>query len=230
MNIDIELWVIIGILFLLFVFGLSFLISTGGKKRKKKRISGEMKSKEQKDWKKASLRLEKHINILREENIGWQKNVKVLERETEIHKDKVGVLKEKLDRERKWQKKEAQSVDRKGERVKQLEEALEKIEHQLESEHSEVIILRRENIEAKDEVESKAERIKALELEIQKIKAQSDVYRDDILNLRSENRKLSKKHEDVQWIAKSVHMKVKEELRHKVQECEHLRKELIKKQ
>ena len=224
-----ELWVIVGILFLLFVFGLSFLISTGGKKRKKKRSSRQMQPKEQKDWKEVSLRLEKHVHSVRKENLECQKRIKILEREAEVYKDKTNNLKEKLERERNWQKKEGEGADRKGLRIKQLEEELKKNEHQLELEHSELILFRRESIEFKEIAEKEEEEIKSLELEVQKVKSQSDDYRKDILDLRSENKKLSKKHEDVQWIAKSVHVKVKEELRQKTQECEHLRKEIIKK-
>ena len=229
MLVDIQLWIIVAVLFLLFVFGLSFLISAGGKKQKKHRHPKPIKTREQKDWQEVSLRLEKHINSLRKENLGWQKKIKVLEKELEIYKEKNADLKEKNQRERSWQKKETVGLEKKSKRIKQLEIEIKNIERVLESEHSELIFLRRESAEFKETAEREAEQIKSLDLEVDKAKAQSEAYRKDILDLRGENKKLSQKHEDVQWIAKSVHMKVKEELRQKSQECEHLRKELIKK-
>ncbi len=229
MLIDVQLWIIVGILFFLFVIGLFFLISISDKQKQKRKALRPLEEKEQKNWKEVCLRMEHHVVVLRKESLTWQKRVRVLEREADVYKKKCDDLTEKLDRERGWQKKETQDVDTKNKRIQQLETELRAVEKKMEDEHAELIVLRRENTMIKGTAEKEAEEIRAIQLEMQKVQAQSDVYRKDILDLRADNKKLSQKHEDVQWIAKSVHLKVKEELRQKIQECEHLRNELIKK-
>lgn len=226
MRLHLQLWIIVGILFLFFVFGLFFLLSISSKQKRHQKIKKPLKEKEQREWKDAALRLETHITALRQENIDWQKKVKILERETDIYKQKIEELKEKLDRERGWKEKEAGDLDKKGKRINHLEEELARLEKRGEGEHIELITLRRENAELRQVAEADAQQVKALNSQMEKIQAQSDSFRKEILDLRAENKKLSQRHEDVQWIAKSIHLKVKEDLRKKTEEVEGLKKEL----
>ena len=213
MQVDTSLWITIIVLFLIFVWGLYFLAYTTGKGRKKRRRPKPMKDREQKDWKQISLRLEKHIQELRRENINWQKRVKVLEKQEEIYKGRNAGLQEKLERERVWQKKEEEDLGKKNKRLNQFKDEVKRLEQKLEHEYSELILVRRANDELKETAENQDRQIKYLQAESQKAKAQTDSYRKEMLGLRAENAKLSQKHEDTQWIAKSVHLKVKEELR-----------------
>ena len=222
---DLELWVIIGALFTLFIFGLIFLFSTGGRKRKKRRPK-PLKEKEQKNWKEAALRLEKHLVSLRKEGMNDKKQIRILEKQTEIYKHKCDDLKERLKRANGWQEKEAADLKKKGGRILELEGNLKRVEENLEKEHAELIVLRRQNDELNHTAEGKAERIRTLQAEAEKIKAQSDVYRKDILDLRAEVKKLSQRHEDTQWVAKSVYNKVREDLREKTEELERLQKQM----
>lgn len=219
---DPILWIAILVLFSLFASGMYILIQINKRYKRIKRRPRPVKAQEQKDWKAASLRLEKHIYALRKENINWQKKTKVLEKELEIFKVKNDELSEKLDRERLWQKKEEEDAAKKNKRTRQLENELKAMEQKIEQEHSELIVFRRENQEIKETTENQIHQIKYLQGDIQKAQVQCETYRKEILDLRSENKKLSRKHEDVQWIAKSVHMKVKDELYQARQEIKRL--------
>jgi len=223
--VHLQLWIIVGVLFLFFVFGLFFLISISSKERRRKHFKKPVTEKEQRDWKDAALRLEKHIESLRQQNIDWQKKVKILVKEGDIYKQKIEDLKEKLEREKGWKEKEAQDLDKKGLRIKHLEEELTRLEKRGEREHIELIALRRENGELRQKADAEAEDIRRLASQMEKIQAQADAYRREILDLRAENKKLSQRHEDTQWIAKSVHQKVKEALREKTEEVDRLLKE-----
>ncbi len=209
---NLKLWITIGVLFLLFVLGLHFLIFVEKKNKRRRRVK-PIKPTEQKDWKQASLKLERHVQLVRRENLDWQKRVKVLEREVVIYKQKNADLGEKLKRERVWQKKEVQDQKNCHKRAHQLENDMRTLEQNLEKEHLELVALRRKDTDTQEIVENQEHQVRYLQGEVGKITARADSYRKEILELRSENKKLAQKHEDVQWIAKSIHMKVKEELR-----------------
>jgi len=223
---DIDLWIMIGILFLLFFFGLFFLGSAGRTKKVKRRRPKTLTQKEQKEWKAAALHLEKQLLLSRRENIDVQKQVKILQKELDIYKEKNTALKEKLDRERGWQKKEEQDIDKQGRHLQELQHELKAMEARFETEHSELILLRREKENFKEEIERAAVQIKSLQEQSDKAQALSDSLRKEMMDLRAQNKVLSKRHEDVQWIARSVHLKVKEELRQKTEELEALKKKM----
>ncbi|HSV43140.1 MAG TPA: hypothetical protein VLJ10_01170 [Candidatus Bathyarchaeia archaeon] len=226
MFVDLELWIMIGILFLLFFFGLFFLGSVSQSKKIKKHRPKPLTQKEQKEWKEAALHLEKQLLQARRENIDVQKQAKVLQKELDIYKEKNTALKEKLDRERGWQKKEEQDIDKQGRHLQELQHELKAMETRFETEHSELILLRREKENFKEEIDRAAAQIKSLQEQADKAQAFSDSLRKEMLDLRAQNKVLSKRHEDVQWIARSVHLKVKEELRQKTEELEALKKKM----
>ena len=222
---SIELWIVVGFLFGLFVLGLVFLMSMNGRKRHKRQLK-PLKEKEQRDWKEVALRLEKHIAEVRKENIGWQKQVRILQKEKDIYQEKCEELGLKLDREKVWQQKEIEDINKKNVRIKELENELKQIESRLESEHMQFVMMRRQDEELKNENEKQASTIRQLSTDMEKIRANADAHRKEILDLRAENKKLSQRHEDVQWIAKSVHLKVKEELRQAKEEIQKLSRKL----
>jgi len=219
---DLNLWITILVLFLLFVWGLHFLIYTPDHRHRKHRRKIE-KPQEQKDWKQISLRLERHIQELRQENVEWQKRVRILEKQEEVYKARYAEIQERLQREKVWQKKEEEDLSKKHQQVKQYQEEVHTIEQRMEKEYSELIQLRRAEGELRETVERLEHQIKYLQNEAQKARAQSDGYRKEMLELRAQNARLSRKHEDTQWIAKSVHLKLKEELRQVKNDLERLK-------
>ncbi|MEW5894242.1 MAG: hypothetical protein AB1650_00545 [Candidatus Omnitrophota bacterium] len=223
MPVNIELWIVVGFLFGLFVLGLVFLMSLERKKARSPRRVKPLKEKEQKDWRDAALRLEKHVIELRKESADWHKQVKGLQKDLEIYQKKYEDLSIKLDREKTWEQKESAEREKKNLRIRELENEVKRAESQLEKEHMEFVLIRRQNDDFRQETERQTEMIRQLNGDLEKAKAQTDVYRKEILELRAENKKLSKRHDDVQWIAKSVHMQVKDELRRKTEELEKLR-------
>lgn len=223
-----PLWIIVVALFLLFAAGLFFLTAIsadGNSRRRPRRKAPQEKEQDQRDWKRVALRLEKHISDMRLENMDWQKTVRKLEKESELYKAKYEDVKAALDRERGWKEKEGEESDKKGKRMKYLEEELARMERRAETEHIELLALRRDNAKLKETADILEEGRKAQEARAEKIQAQSDAWRQEILDLRVENKKLSRRHEDTQWIAKSAHLRVKEELRKKTEELERLKKE-----
>ncbi len=223
-----QLWILVGFLFFFFILGLFFLISISSKEKRMRRrpLKTAAPEKEQQDWKAAALRLERLIVDLRQDNVSWQKKVKALEKEGDVYRQKQAALDEQLRREREWKQKEEADLDKRGSRIQKLEQELKQVERRTENEHAELLLLRRENQDLTAKVTKDSEQIKALEIKADKIQAQADSYRKEILDLRAENKKLSQRHEDVQWIAKSVHLKVKEELRLKAQEVDRLKQDL----
>jgi hypothetical protein len=224
------LWVMAAVLFLFFIAGLIFVMSVGTGKPKKRRkiIVQQTDEKTLQDWKNTALRLEKHIVSLKQDQLEWQKKTGIMEKETAVYKQQCADFQEKLERERGWQKKEEDELGKKQGRIQALESEVQQLERRVESEHSELLLLRRENMELKGSLDKGHKEKEDLESKIEKILAQTDSYRKEILDLRAENTKLSKRHEDTQWIAKSVHLKIKEELRVASNELARLKKEETK--
>ena len=58
------------------------------------------------------------------------------------------------------------------------------------------------------------------------LKAKTDENRTEIMHLKKENSELSKKKDDVSWIAKSDHIKLEKIVKEKEKEIERLQREL----
>ncbi|MCR4338120.1 MAG: hypothetical protein NUV91_09985 [Candidatus Omnitrophica bacterium] len=165
-------------------------------------------SDETKDWKATSLKLEKHIQALRQKNIDSEKHGKDLERELVIQQEKYQQLQEKLKVQKSWQEKEDAEFEKHKKEIFHLREVINQTESKLNEEHGERLRLDRRNRDVEQESATMKDVIRSLESEVAKLKAQADGYRQQIQELRSENAKLSKQHDDKVWVAKSEYQKL----------------------
>ncbi|MFP4473073.1 MAG: hypothetical protein ACLFPX_04275 [Candidatus Omnitrophota bacterium] len=216
---DRELMIMLGAVFLVFTFSL-FLIFPSGKAKRRKPRKRRLSPEEQKDWHAAALRMEKHIVRLKKELFQAQKVIKKQEIRLDLVSEQAEKVKDKLAQERSWQKKEADDLDKKNRRLEKLQNTLCQAEEQFEEEHQELLRLQRRDQENTRALEQADAQIKQFREDLAKARAQSDNYRQEILDLRSENKKLSRKHEDTEWIAKSEFLKVRTELQVKSKELE----------
>jgi len=202
---------IIGAVVLVLIIGVLFLLPSDQTKKYKYKRSAQGES--SKDWQAVSLRLEKHISSLRKENAAALKEKRDLERQLMVQKEKFKKFQDKLSQERGWKDRERHELEKRVDEIKRLENDFKASEQELEKEHRERLRLEREIKEAQRTSESYGKKIKALDMEILKMKAQSDHYRKEITELKGVNQKLSKKHEDTMWIAKSEYVKLQNELK-----------------
>lgn len=209
-----DLFVIAGISLIFILLGILFLIPT--EKTAYRHIykrSAAPLPEESKDWQAVSLKLEKHVLELRRQIDAQQKREKHLQRELAVEHDKYVKLQEKLSQERDWQKKEKDGVDRRNTEIIQLQKDRQEIEQNLEKEHSRRLMLEREMREAKDSMTAANDLKNSLEVQIAKLQAHVDKYRAEINELKQENLKLSKKHDETTFVAKSEYERVEKLLK-----------------
>ena len=221
---DRYLLIVVGVIFGVFVVAVLTLFPNPSQRVRKKRPK-PVSEQEQKDWKAVSLRMERHIRELKQDIFELQKREKLLSRELEISKEKESVLQTKLNQERGWQQKGASELEKKGLELQKITTTLKAAEERLASEHSELLRIQRQEKELLDEIAGLKKSAQSLEFELSQARAQAESYRKEMLDLRSDNARLSKKHDDTSWIAKTEYLKIKEELRVKEKELDRVKRE-----
>ena len=220
-----DVYVFIGIFFVLILLAVLFLIPTSQDSFARKRAKAKREAEpENKDWQAVSLRLEKHIYALREEINGLKKNEKVLEKELEIQREKNNKLQEKLNQERGWQEKEKSDIEKKAAEIQRLKNDQQANEQMMAREHSTRLGLERENREVTRQLAATSELKRNLEGDNAKLNAQLDACRKEIMELKSENALLSRKQQDETWIAKTEYVKLESQLRSLEKELSQMKK------
>lgn len=217
---------LIGIVFVVLILGVVLLMPAERRRRKKKRQQ-KTPEEEIKEWQQACLKLEKHVQALRQDVDSLKRTEKLLERDLLLNKEKNKKLQEKLSQERGWQEKEHADVDKKAREVQTLKDDLTKSEETLGKEHSQRLFLEREAREIKESLAKETEAKRALESQILKLKAQADAHREEIAELKESNQKLSKQHEDKTFVSKSEYDKLEQMLKDKEKEIEKLKRQVI---
>jgi chromosome segregation ATPase len=193
-------------------------------KPRKKRQNQKGPEEELESWKTASLKLEETLYALRRELQDAQKREQSLQRELIVQQEKYQKLQEKLHQERSWKDKEAAEIDRKTDVVNLLHQDLKKAEGQLEQEHGGRLRAERESREQKQFIQEAKDVRRSLETQLAKANNQIEVMRQEFIELRVMNEKLSKKHDDTTWVAKTEYVKLKQELTEKEKELTRLRR------
>jgi len=178
---------------------------------------------QEKDWRAASLKLEKYIHALKDEVDHAKMREKNQQKEIMIQKEKYRRLQEKISQERGWQEKEGAERDRKAKEALELKQLLKKTEEDFQREHGEFLRLERELRETKEALASVTESKRGMDSQILKLQAQIDGANNDIRRLRDENAQLRKEHDETTWVAKSEYVKVQDRVKELQQECERLR-------
>ncbi len=211
MSLNMEQIVIVGLGLVFLLLAFLVLIPTTPRSQRRKRFPYKVREKEVKDWQAVSLKLERVIRSLKRQMAETQKEQKLLERDLVVQKEKYAKLQNKIDQERGWQKKERSDVDKKGREVIRLREDFKKAEQHLAQEHADRLRLERQQKELNASLSSAQTQIKDLENQIIKHKAHIDAYRSEITALRAEAQKLTKKHNEETWVAKSEFTKLKKD-------------------
>jgi chromosome segregation ATPase len=193
-------------------------------KPRKKRQNQKGPEEELEDWKTTSMKLEETLYALRRELVDAQKREQTLQRELTLQQEKYQKLQEKLHQERSWKDKEMAEMDRKTDAINVLQQDLKKIEEQLEEEHGSRLQAERESREQKQIIQEAKDARRSLEAQVAKANNQIDVLRQEIMELRAMNEKLSKKHDDTTWVAKTEYVKLKQELTEKEKELTRLKR------
>ncbi len=200
------------------VMGVLFLIPTEYSKRRRRR--SRKGDPEHKDWKALSLKLEKHVYALRRDVDQRRKQELILEKELTLQKEKYVKLQDKLAQERKWQTKDKSDKEKKTEDILRLTKDLKEAETSLTKEHGERLRLERELKEAEDRAAQAQEQCLSVESELAKEKARAEELRKEISDLREVNSKLSKKHEEATFVAKSEYTEIEKKLKATQKELE----------
>jgi len=225
---SVELLSMIGVVFIALLLVIVFLIPSDKKIKKKQKKTQEESLLKQKDWEQKALRLEKHVQSLRNEILVFQKDEKVRDRELAVEKVKVKKLEEKLSQERQWHEKEQAAVDKKGQEFRELKTELGKVQESFSREHAANIRLERVLKEMKGQMDDLNGQRRSVESEHAQLKARRENDRKEIAQLKKDVAQLSKKNEDVQWVARSEHEKTLQLLKAKEKEIQRLERELEK--
>lgn len=222
-----EFLAVSGIIFILIFLGVVFYIPSERKVKKKKKKNSPVVEpvQVQKDWEQRALRLEKHIQSLRDEILVLQKGEKVIEKHLVVEKVKVKKLQEKLSQEREWHKREQESIDKKGSEFQQLKMELVNVQEIFSNEHAANLRFENQVKELKEGNDALTERRRTVEGENAKAKAKIENNKKEIVQLKKENTQFKKKKEDTSWIAKSEYERVERLLKEKEKELARINRE-----
>jgi len=218
-------YIVLGVIFTILLLAVFVFLPTETRKAKrKKNLEAEVKP--QKDWQEAALRLEKHILSLRQEIMQYKVEVKRKEKELVDAKTEIKRLIEKIQQERGWLNKEQQDVEKTHRETQDLKNELAKSEESLEKEHTQRLNLEFELKESKASITALNELRLKLESEIAQRKGQQETLLKENRAVKEENAKLSQKHAETDWIAKTEYDKLEKILKQKEIELEKLKRDL----
>ncbi len=205
----VEFLVIIGIIFISLLLVIVFIMPSETKnKRKKKKSQAEEPSVPQRDWEQKALRLEGHVQSLRDQIFAYQKKDKANAKKMMVEQVKVKKFQEKLSQERQWHIKEQNSIDKRGKELQQLKGELANVQENFSKAHSMNLQLGHQLKDLEQQNSSLNEQRRSVEGENAQLKTRSDDHRREIAHLKKENMQLSRKKEDLQWVAKSEYERV----------------------
>lgn len=221
----VEFLLIVGVVFILVLLGIVFLIPGEKKGKKTKKKVQEELIQQKKDLEKRALSLERHVWSLRDRILALQKNEKANEKVLMVERVKVKKFQEKLSQEREWHTKETNVVDKREKEFRQLRAELAKIQESFSEEHTLTIRLERELKDFKRQNDALNEQHRMTEGENARLKAKGENDKKEIAHLKKEVAQLSKKSEDVQWIAKTEYDRVAGLLKEKEKELQRMERE-----
>jgi len=215
---SIEFLVIIGIIFICILLIVVFLVPSEKKKKRNKKKNENVPEEQQKDLEQKISRLAKHNQSLRNEILDFIKKSKDAERQLMIERVKVKKIQEKISQERGWRTKEQGDIDKRKKDLHQLKSELVNVQESFTTEHAANIRLTRKVKELESENNNLNDQRREVEKDNAQFKAKNENHRQEIANLKKENKRLSKKEEDVQWIAKAEYERVAKLLKEKEKE------------
>ena len=171
-----------------------------------------------KDWKSIAERWERQNNALLGDVEKLKMQQKNLDKELEAHKAQHKEVVEKLSQEKSWREKEQVNLDKAKTLEKDLKDQIYRTENDLEKEHSKAIRLEQQLGEIKIKHDSLQEEKRALSTKAMSLETTLEQANKELAQLRKQNAELSRKKEDVQWVAKSQFDELKKQLEQKKQD------------
>ena len=221
----VELLLVVGVVLILILLGIVFLIPGEKKGKKVKKNLQEELIQQKKDLEKKAASLERPVRSLREKILAYQKAEKTNEKTLMVERVKVKKFQEKLSQEREWHNKEQNVIDKREKEFRQLRTELEKIQESFSKEHTLNIRLEREMKDFKRQNDSLNDQRRMNEGENARLKAKGENDKKEIAHLKRDIAQLSKKNEDVRWIAKSEYDRVSRLLEEKEKELRRMERE-----
>jgi len=215
--VSVELYVIIGIAFISLLLITIYIIPSEKKYKKKKKKPEVEQFDDLKLWEQRVARLEKHIQTLRGEILGYQKKEKDLDKNLMVERVKIKKFQEKLSQERQWHEKEQVGIDKKSDLI-EAQESFTK-EHSANLRHEQKIK------ELEQQNSSLIDQRRNVEGENAQLSERLENNRREIAQLNKENIQLTKKNNDVSWVTKTQYDLVVKQLKEKEKQLEQLNQE-----
>ena len=176
-----------------------------------------------KDWKAIAERWEKNNNELLGDIEKLKMQQKDLAKQLESQKEQAKDMLDKLSQEKGWREKEQVNLDKARAHEKDLKEQIYRTEGDLEKEHSARIRLEQQLAEIKTKFDSLQDEKRTLSTKAMSLETTLEQANKELAFLRQQNTELSKRKEDVQWVAKTEFDELKKQLQQKEQEIAKLK-------
>jgi len=210
---SIDLFALLGVVFIIILLIVLFFTPTDKAKSRGKRLRRDRPGEQGKDWRAASLRLEKHVYALRREIENGRNQCRHLERDLLVQKEKVKLSQNKLSQERDWQKKDRVDQEKKGQGILDLKKELKRAEQNVVKEHGQCLKLERELKDTQAEFSKVQEGQRALEIQLARLRAEHEQKDQKMRELQAENKRLNKKHDEATFVAKTDYEKLEKQLK-----------------
>lgn len=166
-----------------------------------------------KDWKIIAERWEKQNNNLSGEVERLKMQLKEGERRQESAKAHEKELMDKLSQEKSWREKEQVNLDKAKLLEKDLKVQIIRTEADLEKEHSARIRVEQELQELKLKFDSLQDEKRTATTKAMSLQTTLEQLDKELKELRHQNKELTRKKEDIQWVAKSDYDELKKQLK-----------------
>ncbi len=157
----------------------------------------------QKDWENIAHRWEKQNNALLGDIEKLKGEQKKAFQELEAQKLQNKELIDKLSLEKSWREKEQVTLEKFKHHEKDFKEQIFRTEQEVEKEHSNRIRLERELQDLKIKHDEIVEEKRQLSVKSMSLETSLAAANKELKELRSQNAELSRRKEDIQWVAKS---------------------------
>ncbi len=216
--------VTVGIVLILVLLLVIFFIPSEERRRKNKKERGVQP--DTKDWKKAALSLEKLIQQLKRQIADLDRKNKALDKRATMEKYINKKLQEKLAKEKDWHRKNESNIDQNAQEVQALKAEIMNVQENSAKEHLEKLKLRQDFQELESRLSDVNAQRRTAEAENIQLTTKNDQYRQEIAQLKKDKAELTKKTDDVTWIAKSEYIKLEKMLKEKEVELQRLIREI----
>ena len=196
-------------------------------RRKEKRLEAVIQEKPRdKDWEVIAQRWEKHNIALQADLAKMQMEQKKVLQDVDAEKARNKELLDKLALEKSWREKEQVNLDKAKAHEKDFKMQIIRTENDLEKEHTGRLRAERDHQELKIKYDALLEEKRLLSVKAMSLETTVGQLSREVKDLKKSNEELSRKREDIQWVAKSEFEELKKLLTAKEEEFARLKKTL----